>query len=76
MVDDQHCPYCGTAWEAGFLATSNGSGLFWSKESHETRLRPKGLEILVGTEFTGAYSANASASRCRNCGTIVLHVKK
>ena len=43
------CPTCGGAYEAGFIATSNGSGLFWSREKEARRLRPHDMEVLVPT---------------------------
>lgn len=70
------CAQCGGAVESGFVATTNGSGLYWATEEAPTRLRPKGLEVLVPTGFLGTYSANAPAERCRACGTITLHVGK
>ncbi len=72
---DGKCTNCAGDLESGFLATTNGSGLFWSKEALTTRLRPAGLEVLVPTRFHGTYSANAPAQRCRACGTITLQVK-
>lgn len=70
------CPYCGHDLELGFLATSNGSGLFWAKTAETTRLRPHGLEVIVGTEFNGDFSANAPALYCRGCGTIIVKRRK
>lgn len=66
------CPTCGGPLEPGYVATSNGSGLFWSKEAAGSRLRPTGLEVLVPTGFMGTYSANAPGLRCPNCHTITL----
>jgi hypothetical protein len=66
------CAKCGGELDGGFLATSNGSGLFWSHEALAARLRPNGLEVLVGTGFSGTYSANLPGTRCRSCGTIEL----
>ncbi|MFZ0892747.1 MAG: PF20097 family protein [Thermoplasmata archaeon] len=66
------CPNCGGALEAGFVSTSNGSGLFWSLRAEERRLRPKDMEVLVPTEFGGTYSANLPGQRCRKCKTILL----
>ena len=57
-MGEASCPNCGERLESGFLSTTNGSGLFWSHESTATRLRPKGLEVLVPTGFQGTYSAN------------------
>ena len=67
-----NCSVCGGPLEHGFVATTNGSGLFWSREAHEARVRPKGLEVLVGTRFAGTYSANLPGLRCPKCRTIVL----
>ncbi|MCI4353715.1 MAG: PF20097 family protein [Thermoplasmata archaeon] len=66
------CATCGGPLESGFVTTTNGSGLFWSKDSSESRVRPIGLEVLVPTRFHGTYSANAQGLRCRNCGTILV----
>jgi len=66
------CATCGGPLEAGFVATTNGSGLFWSQQASSTRFRPKGLEVLVGTGFSGTYSANLSGQRCPHCKTILL----
>jgi Domain of unknown function (DUF6487) len=71
MVDSK-CSVCGGPLEAGFVATTNGSGLFWTHESAESRFRPKGLEVLVGTRFAGTYSANLPGQRCPTCRTILL----
>ncbi|HYK92650.1 MAG TPA: PF20097 family protein [Thermoplasmata archaeon] len=73
---DVKCTTCGGPLETGFVTTTNGSGLFWAHESTESRLRPKGLEVLVPTGFMGTYSANAAAQRCRACGTITLKIGK
>jgi hypothetical protein len=70
------CSKCGGELESGFLATSNGSGLFWSHEASASRLRPEGLEVLVGTGFGGTYSANLPGTRCHGCGSIELHGPK
>ena len=70
----ENCSVCGGPLDAGFVATTNGSGLFWSHESTETRLRPKGLEVLVGTRFQGTYSANLPGLRCPKCHTILLRL--
>ena len=40
------CAVCGGPLEAGFMATTNGSGLFWSNQANSARFRPKGLEVL------------------------------
>jgi hypothetical protein len=71
MVDGK-CAVCGGPLEAGFVSTSNGSGLYWAHEAATSRLRPKGLEVLVGTGFGGNYSANLSGERCGNCNSILL----
>ena len=68
------CSNCGGPLEEGFIATTNGSGLYWAREASNARLRPKGLEVLVGTGFSGTYSANAPGTRCRKCGRITLQV--
>ena len=72
---DSTCRTCGGPLENGFVATSNGSGLFWAHEATAARLRPKGLEVLVGTGFGGTYSANLPGDRCANCGTILVRLK-
>ena len=59
----------------GFVSTSNGSGLYWSHEAQASRLRPKGLEVLVGTRFGGNFSANLPGERCAACKTILLRVE-
>lgn len=66
------CTVCGGPLEAGFVATTNGSGLFWSDRAASARFRPKGLEVLVGTGFGGTYSANLPGQRCLHCRTILL----
>ena len=66
------CSVCKGPLEAGFVATTNGSGLFWAREASSTRFRPKGLEVLVPTGFEGTYSANLPGVRCANCRTILL----
>ena len=66
------CGVCGGPLEAGFVATTNGSGLFWAREAVSSRFRPTGLEVLVGTGFGGTYSANLPGLRCTKCGTILL----
>lgn len=71
-MTDSNCSVCGGLLEMGFVATSNGSGLYWSHEAVPARLRPKGLEVLVGTGFGGNYSANLPGSRCAKCRTILL----
>ncbi len=69
---DSKCSVCGGPLEAGFVTTTNGSGLFWSRQATSTRLRPKGLEVLVGTGFSGTYSANLPGLKCAKCHTILL----
>jgi hypothetical protein len=71
-MSDQTCAKCGGPLEDGFLATSNGSGLFWAHSGDSSRLRPKDLEVLVPTGFMGTYSANLPGQICRSCGTISL----
>jgi len=71
---DHKCATCGGQLESGYVTTTNGSGLFWSRESSESRVRPAGLEVLVPTRFHGTYSANAQGLRCRSCGTILVRV--
>jgi len=66
------CSVCSGPLESGYVSTTNGSGLFWSLEAAASRLRPKGLEVLVGTRFSGTFSANLPGQRCRKCGTILL----
>lgn len=68
------CSVCSGPLESGYVSTTNGSGLFWSHEATAVRLRPKGLEVLVGTGFSGTFSANLPGLRCRNCGTVLLKV--
>ncbi len=70
------CAVCGGPTESGFVATTNGSGLFWSHEATSSRLRPKGLEVLVGTLFGGTYSANLPGTRCAACNTILVALPK
>ncbi len=71
---ETHCSVCKGPLEAGFLSTTNGSGLFWAHEASSRRFRPKGLEVLVGTGFEGTYSANLPGERCRTCGTILVRL--
>lgn len=73
---ESKCAGCGGPLESGYVTTTNGSGLFWAHEASDTRLRPKGLEVLVGTRFGGTYSANVPARRCRACGTIALQLPR
>jgi hypothetical protein len=70
------CGVCGGPTEAGYLTTSNGSGLFWAHDAPTSRLRPKGLEVLVGTGFGGNYSASLPAVRCAGCGTLLVRLAK
>ena len=71
-MSESHCAACGGPLESGFVATSNGSGLFWAHEAASSRFRPRGLEVLVGTGFGGTYSANLPGLRCPKCNTILL----
>ncbi|HEV2519163.1 MAG TPA: PF20097 family protein [Thermoplasmata archaeon] len=75
LMSETRCTNCGGSLEPGFVSTTNGSGLFWSHEANATRLRPKGLEVLVPTGFQGTYSANISGLRCPACSTILLRLK-
>ncbi len=70
------CPTCGGSLESGFVTTTNGSGLFWSRETASARLRPTGLEVLVPTGFGGTYSANLAGQRCAHCRTVLLQLPK
>lgn len=72
MAADNSCAVCHGPLEKGFVSTTNGSGLFWSHEAATSRLRPKGLEVLVGTKFSGTYSANLAGLRCPRCQTVLL----
>jgi uncharacterized protein DUF6487 len=58
--------------QEGYVATSNGSGLFWTSESQPERLRPVGLEVLAPTGFMGTFSANLPAQRCTNCRKVTF----
>jgi hypothetical protein len=71
-MPDAKCAVCGSSMEAGFVATTNGSGLYWAHEATPTRFRPTGLEVLVGTRFGGTYSANLPGLRCAKCNTVLL----
>ena len=71
----ERCATCGGELEAGYLSTSNGSGLFWSHEIAQRRLRPHDMEVVVPTEFGGTFSANLGGTRCRTCGTFQLKTK-
>lgn len=75
-MTDAKCATCGGPLENGFVTTTNGSGLFWSKEAADARLRPTGLEVLVPTGFLGTYSANAPGGRCATCQTILVRLKR
>jgi Domain of unknown function (DUF6487) len=68
------CRTCGGPLESGYISTTNGSGLEWARERSESRLRPKGLEVLVPTGFSGTYSANLPGDRCRKCNTILVRL--
>jgi hypothetical protein len=70
------CASCGGPTEPGYLVTSNGSGLFWAHDAPDDRLRPKGLEVVVGTRFGGTFSAHMVGARCRSCGTFQLTAPK
>ena len=73
-MSPEQCATCGGPLEEGFVSTTNGSGLYWARDAAESRLRPKGLEVLVPTGFMGTYSANVPGRRCARCGTILLTV--
>jgi len=75
-MGEAKCAVCGGPVEAGYLATSNGSGLFWAHDAPDARLRPKGLEVLVGTAFGGSFSANLPGTRCPRCGTVLVQLPK
>ena len=75
-MDAGKCATCGNATEAGYITTSNGSGLFWAHDAPSARPRPKGLEVLVGTGFGGTYSASLPCVRCPSCGTLLLTLPK
>lgn len=70
------CAHCGSPADSGFLTTTNGSGLFWAHDAPTLRLRPKGLEVLVGTGFGGSFSASLAATRCGHCGTLLVQLPK
>jgi hypothetical protein len=72
----EQCVRCGGELEAGFLTTSNGSGLFWSKTASSTRLRPHDQEVVVPTGFSGTFSANLGGTRCKGCGTFEMRAAK
>jgi hypothetical protein len=73
-MSETNCSVCGGPLESGFVTTTNGSGLFWSREATDSRLRPKGLEVIVGTRFSGTYSANVPGARCPKCRTILVRL--
>jgi hypothetical protein len=75
-MGETKCGVCGGPLEAGFLATTNGSGLLWAHEKADSRLRPSGLEVLVPTGFGGTYSANLPGLRCATCRTVLLSLPK
>lgn len=75
-MPDARCAVCGGPLQAGFVATTNGSGLFWAHDASDSRFRPTGLEVLVGTSFGGTYSANLPGLRCPSCNTIVVTLPK
>jgi len=70
----EKCAVCGGPLDSGYVTTTNGSGLFWAHDAPAARLRPQGLEVLVGTRFGGTYSASLPASRCSACRTILLQL--
>jgi hypothetical protein len=72
---DAKCSACGGPLQPGFVATSNGSGLFWSHSDEATRFRPKDLEVLVPTQFGVTSSANLPGERCPHCQTILVSIK-
>jgi hypothetical protein len=72
-MTERRCPHCQSPLEEGFVTTTNGSGLFWAHDRERNRLRPKGLEVLVGTGFSGTYSANLAGGLCRKCGAIEIY---
>ncbi len=71
---EQKCASCGGPLVAGYIATTNGSGLEWAHEATDRRLRPKGLEVLVPTGFQGTFSANLPGLRCERCRTILVKI--
>jgi hypothetical protein len=71
----ERCAQCGGELEAGYLATSNGSGLFWAHEREERRLRPHDMEVVVPTQFGGTFSANLPGVRCPTCARYELRAK-
>lgn len=73
---DSKCATCGGPLEAGYVSTTNGSGLEWAHEARTSRLRPKEMEVLVPTGFSGMYSANLPGDRCPHCKTILLHLDR
>jgi hypothetical protein len=72
---ESKCSVCGGPLEAGFVTTTNGSGLFWAHDAESSRFRPKGLEVLVPTAFGVMSSANLPGDRCGHCHTILLRLK-
>jgi hypothetical protein len=72
---ESKCSVCGGPLSAGFVTTTNGSGLFWSGDAEDVRFRPTGLEVLVPTAFGVMSSANLAGDRCDHCHTIVLRLK-
>jgi uncharacterized protein DUF6487 len=73
---ERTCLTCGGPLTPGFVSTSNGSGLYWAHDASQIRMRPKGLEVLVGTGFQGNYSANLPGLRCAKCRSILLSLPK
>ncbi|MGI0140740.1 MAG: PF20097 family protein [Thermoplasmata archaeon] len=70
------CATCGGPLVAGFISTTNGSGLEWGLDATDRRLRPNGLEVLVPTGFSGTFSANLPGLRCASCRTVLVQLKK
>ncbi|MGI0129500.1 MAG: PF20097 family protein [Thermoplasmata archaeon] len=71
---ESKCGVCGGPLEDGFVTSTNGSGLFWARESEAARFRPKGLEVLVPTAFGVMSSANLPGQRCAACQTILVRL--
>jgi Domain of unknown function (DUF6487) len=75
-MPESKCTVCDGPLEAGYVTSTNGSGLFWSHEKTDSRFRPTGLEVLVPTGFGGTYSANLAGQRCPHCKTVLLSLPK
>jgi hypothetical protein len=73
---ESKCAVCGGPLTAGFITTTNGSGLLWAHDAQTSRFRPKGLEVLVPTSFGVMSSANLPGERCAHCQTILVQLKK